>query len=83
MKHPYEHWKYLPAARIIELLSHLPGEMPIAPNLVGNLAIMDPDDIDSIIGFIDFTYEGRTYLSEVEDIRNYNARILEKFPEEK
>jgi hypothetical protein len=48
-------YKYLPVARLIELLSQLEGSIKIAPNEVGNLLIIQDY---TAVGFIDFAGSG-------------------------
>lgn len=52
--------KYLPVARLIELLSTLDPNYRVSPNRVGNLLIMNDDN--EYLGFVDFLLEGAVEL---------------------
>lgn len=49
--------KWLPAARLIELLAKLPADCRVMPNAVGNLLVQSPDG-EQDIGHIDLGYDG-------------------------
>lgn len=49
--------KWLPAARLIELLATLPADSRVMPNSVGNLLVLAADG-ESSLAFVDFVGDG-------------------------
>jgi len=56
--------KYLTAEQLIALLSELPRDTMVMPNVVGNLQLRSPQG--RYIGFIDFLF-GETEMLEADD----------------
>lgn len=55
--------KFLPVARLIELLSELPPEVRVYPNRVGNLMLMTPEPQEIYLGYVDLTEAGQVVLN--------------------
>jgi hypothetical protein len=54
--------RFLPAARLAELLAQLPPGSKVTPNSVGNLMVVD--EHDEYIGYIGFTLGGELSTDE-------------------
>ena len=55
--------RFLPAAKLAELLAQLPPGSKVTPNSVGNLMIVD--GVDEYIGYIGFTLGGELCVDEL------------------
>ncbi len=53
--------KWLPAARLIELLSTLPADSRVMPNEIGNLLVLTADG-ESALAYVDLARDGAVEL---------------------